>query len=1038
MNLTGFALNNSRLTMLITVILMVAGIALFFNFPSKEDPEVTVREAVVMAAFPGMSTARVEDLITRKLEKEIRRIPEVKKITASSKTGLAVIHVTVYDRFFELEPIWQDLRNKMNAVRPELPEGTFGPVVNSDFGDVSIATIALTSEGFSLAEMHEVAKRLRDSYYTVQGVEKVTLLGIQEERIFLETTNAKLAGYGLTPDQLIDTLRAQNIILPGGKVDTGGPEIVIEPSGNFQGVEDIANTVVSIPASSDVAYLRDVVRISRDYVDPPESLAYHNGKPAIVLSIAMQDGENVLKVGPRLIERSKELEEGLPWGYELDFATYHATYVADSINSVTNNVYQTLGIVLVMVMLFLGWRTGLIVGSIVPLTMLVSIVFMRLLDIEFERVSLATMIIALGLLVDNGVVIAEDIGRRLAEGAKRVDAAIATGKQLAMPLLSSSFTTILAFMPLMLSKNSAGEYLSSMTLVIVIALMSSWVLAMCVTPLLCCWFMGKPKKTPEQAKAVFDNRFYTFYKGLLGVVLRLRVPFVITMAAGLIGAVWLLGQVPQQFFPNSARNQFFVYLDLPAGHSIKSTDQTVRDVAGWLNDPEANPEVVSHVAYVGDGGPRFFVPLSPRDPAPHGAFMLVTVENSEAVDVVLERMRQHLAENHSEAFARLKKFFLGNSETGLMEVRISGPDAEKLYQFGEQAADALRAVPGILDVHNDWENRVTKLVVEIDQSRAQRAGVTSAEIANALNAYFSGEAITDFREDDKVIPLVLRASEDERNNLDRVRTINIYSSSRGTNVPLIQVADIVDQTQFSRIDRRNLQRTVTISAKHSWLQADQIQAAVLPAIQAIEAELPAGFSWEWGGETADAEEAQIALGEFIPHCVAAMIILLVWQFNSFAKPLIIFITIPLSFIGAAIGLNLANTYFGFMAILGFLSLAGIIINNAIVLIDQINVELEEGATPYQALINASVSRFQPVMLTTLTTILGLVPLMAPPDPLFYAMAIVIASGLSLGTILTLFAVPVLYSLFFRVDVSKHGAQKAGGEGSPDTADAVPA
>ncbi len=1019
MNLTGFALNNTRLTALVVAMLAIAGVLLFLNYPSKEDPEVTVREAVVAAYFPGMSPERVENLITRKLEKEIRRIPEVKKIKSSSKTGVSIIHVVVYDRFFEMEPIWQNLRNKMAEARPQLPRGAIGPFVNSDFGDVNVATVALTANGFSFEEMRKVARDIRDELYAVDGIRRVELHGVQRERIYLETTNARLARYGLSPEELIATLEAQNIILPGGRVEVGGYGVVIEPSGNFDSIDDIRDTVITIPATEQVAYLRDVLNVRRAYEDPPQALAYYNGEPAIVLAVSMQKtGVNVLDFGPRIKEKIAEIEAELPVGYALDFATYQADYVAESVEGVTLNVYETLGIVLAMVMLFLGWRTGLIVGSIVPLTMLVSLVLMSVFGIELQRVSLATMIIALGLLVDNGIVIAEDIGRRMAEGASRREAALGTGQQLSLPLLTSSLTTILAFMPLMLASDSSGEYMRSMSLVILIALMTSWLLAMCFTPLLCVWFMGQPKQTPEQVKAAFDGRVYRIYKAFLRLLLRARIPFVGAVAAGLVGGFILLGQVPQQFFPESSRNQFYIYLDLPNGATTKATDATVRDVVEWLGDETVNPEVVANVAYVGYGGPRFFVPLAPRDEDPHVAFVLVTVTDAAAVDVVQERARSYLAETHPEALGRLKKFFLGNSETGLLEVRVRGRDLDTVAAFGKDVEAALRAIPGAIDVHNNWENRTTKIQVKIDQTRARRAGVTSKEIAQSLNAFFSGGTVTAYREGDQVIPIVLRAADAERTNLDRLRSIEVYSESGGHSVLLSDVADFVPVNQYSRIERYNLKRTVTVQAKHSWLQAIELVQALEPALAEIEAKLPAGYSIEIGGEPEDAAKGQDALFEFVPHCLALIVLLLVWQFNSFAKPAIIFITIPLSFVGAAIGLLATGAFMGFMAMLGFLSLAGIIINNAIVLLDQIQVEIDDGATPYDAVINASVSRFQPVMMTTLTTILGLLPLMLPPDPLFFAMAVVIAAGLSVGTILTLATVPVLYTLFHGVKIPR--------------------
>ena len=1018
MNLTGFALDNSRLVSLLLLVLVAAGVVFYLDFPSREDPNVTVREAVVTATYPGMSPRRVEDLITRKLEKKIRLIPEVKHIVSTSGTGQSVIHVHVYEQFYDMGPIWQNLRNKMRDVRSELPEGTLGPFVDDEFGDVFSATIAMTASGFEMKEMREEAQRLRDELYTVDGTKKVVLHGLQEERIFLETTNARLAGYGLSPDLLIDALRSQNIIRPGGRVESGKREIVVEPTGNFRSIEDIGQVVIPLPGSetNGVAYLEDILTVRRAYADPPETRAYFDGKPAIVAAVSLMDGHNVLEFSPRLRSFVEDFEGTLPIGYELRFATYQARYVSESVQGVAVNVYETLGIVLFVVVIFLGLRTGLIVGTVVPLTMLVTIVAMRVWGIELQRVSLATMIIALGLLVDNGIVMAEEIGRRLAAGEERRDACIAAGASLALPLLTSSLTTIFAFVPLALAPDDSGEYLRSMAQVILITLMASWLLALLVTPLMCFWWMSDPELTPEQAESRLDAPVFRAYRGLLLGVLRWRVHFLVMVLAAMVASGWLMGLVPQQFMPDSPRNQFMVYVDVPAGYSPTATDEEIRKLLGFLDDRERNPEVVQHVAYMGYGGPRFFQSLAPRDLKPNIGFVLVTTADASAVDAIMARTRQHLMAEQPAVFPRLKKFWLGTSETGLVQLRVSGRNADELMATGQRIADAFRSIEGSKAVHNDWENRVTKVEVEVDQPRARRAGVSSLEVADSLDAFFSGQRVSDFREGDKVIPILMRASGDERHSLDRVRNTSVYSPRGERNVPLAQVADFEARTQLSRIKRRDLERTITIAAKHEWLSAVELQEAVLQELGSSLEQLPEGWHWEWGGETESSDKANVALATYVPHALAAMVLLMVWQFNSFAKPAIIFASIPMTFIGSIVGLYLTGAYFGFMATLGFLSLAGIIINNAIVLLESIQGDIDGGRTPFDAVMHASVERFQPVMMTTLTTVLGLVPLMIPADPLFAGMAIVISFGVGFGTLLTLLAVPALYTLFFRVPI----------------------
>lgn len=1020
MNLTGFSFNNPRLVMLLVALLTVTGIAILPTFPSKEDAVITIRDAVVTTYFPGMSPRRIEDLITRKVEEYIRRIPEVEDIyNVKSATGVSIVYVKVWDKFFDMDQIWQDLRNKMNDVKAELPEGTIGPFVNDEFGDVSVVLVALTANGFSMAEMRDVARDMQDDFYTIPGIRKVTLHGVQEERVFLEISNARMAQYGLTPRQLAQTLRAQNIILPGGAVDTGFVELVVEPSGNFETVADIENVVIKLPTSNAVAYLKDIATVTQAYIDPPQQKVYFNGKPAIVLAVEqMEKGVNVLNFSPLVQKRMQAWQNRLPIGYQVDTAFYQAKYVKESIQGVATNLLQTLVTVLLVVMLFLGLRTGLIVGMIVPLTMIVTLVVMRTLGIELHRITLATLIISLGLLVDNGIVMAEEIGRRMLEGEDRRDAAINAGKTLSLPLLTSSLTTILAFVPLAMAPNSTGEYLSSMATVLGITLLTSWALAMMVTTLNCNWFLKPKALTEEEIQAQYRKPMYRLYQGLLSLALRQRLLCLAVVAALMVGAVFLQRMVRVQFMPDSERDQYMIYLDVPAGYGSNAMDATTMRFLDWLNDKGVNPEITSSLAYVGYGGPRFFQTFGPRPAAANISYVLVTTKDFESIFPSMDRARTYLAEHIPEAYARIKKFWLGANETGLVEVRIAGPDHDLIYDLSLQVETALRAIPGTEGIYSDWENRVAKVIVDIDQPRARRAGVASEDIANSLNAFFSGGVITDYREEDKSIPVVFRAIGAERRTLDRLRTVEVYSATQGESVPLTQVATLRSETMYNQIYRRNLLPTVTIEAKHRWLQAAELEQALLPALNEIMKELPPGSFWEWGGESENSQRARSALSIFLPHALGAMFLLMVWQFNSYAKPIIIFITIPLVLIGAAPGMLITGAFFGFMAILGFLSLAGIIINNAIVLLDSIQIEIDTGTHPYDAVLKACTTRFKPVLMTTLTTILGLLSLMLPPDPMFFAMAVVISFGLAVGTLLTLLVVPVLYALFFRVQLPK--------------------
>ena len=1007
--LAGWALSNRTLVLLLVIFIAVAGPLSFVSHPSREDPEITIRTAVVTASFDGMSPSRVEDLITRKLEEKVREMPEVEKITSTSRIGQSTVRVELYDRYFDLEPIWQDLRNKMEEVRSELPSGTRGPSVNDNYGDVAMATIALTAEGFSRAEMRATARNLRNKLYAVKGVSKVDLYGIEPERIFLEVNNARLAQLGLDAQSLISAISQTNIVSPGGRIEAQGLSFNVEPSGNFESVADIGEVTIAIPdQQGQVVYLRDLAEITRAYVDPPKSPVYFNGEPAVVLSVQMVEKYDSFEFGEDLKAKVAALEQSLPIGYVLSFVTFQPAEIAVAVDGVTNNLFQTIVIVLVVVVVFLGVRTGLIVGAMVPLTMLVALLVMRYVGIELERMSLASLIISLGLLVDNGIVIAEEIGRRLSLGEERMSAAIKTGKAMAMPLLASSLTTIIAFMPLMLAENEAGEYMRSLSLVIAISLIASWIVAMTVMPVFCFW--GLKAGEPVDEAALYDTPFYRLYRTFLEAILRMRLAFLGAVLAALAIAVWGLQFVPAIFFPNSDRVQIQVYVDLPAGTNTYLTRDVSLRLSKWLADTSANPEIDTHILYVADGGPRFYLGLNPIDPDPNRAFAIVNVQSRDQIPQVSQRIRDFAAGHMPEARVFAKPMSMGTSEAGAVEYRIYGDDPEVLADMSAKIRQVMAATPGSINVKDDWDNRVVKIIVKVDPARARRASVTSQSIADALNAILSGTAVTDYREGDTIIPVYLRAQGEARTSIDRLRTLNIARTG-GTPVTLLQVADLDGEAEFAVIQRRNLERVITVSGKNQTLAAAEFDKAI--GARLGDAPLPTGYRIEKGGEIEGSAEAQGALFANMPLAGMLILLILVWQFNSIRRPLIVLAVIPLTLVGVTLGLLIAPAAsLSFTAILGLLSLAGIIINNGIVLIDRIEIERAEGLEVGEAIVSASQKRLRPIVMTTVTTFLGLMPIIISRDVLFYDLAVVVSSGLVVGTVLTLGVVPVLYSLMF--------------------------
>jgi multidrug efflux pump subunit AcrB len=1015
MNITQISFQYRKTVFFIIALLLINGVFAYFTLPAQEDPTITIREAVIATSFPGMAPERVEQLITKKLEEEIRKVPEVKEIRSLSTTGSSIIHVKIHDRYFNLDDIWQDVRNKTSAAHSKMPSGTNPPFVNTEFGDVSVITLALTADGFDMSAMYDIAQHIRDSLYAVEGTKKIEILGQLEERIFLEASNAKLSQLGISPQALINELQQQNIIRSGGEVDTGAKSFIVEPSGNFGSVPDIANTYINIPNTEDFIALKDVVTIKRDYIDPPDKLAYFNGKPAIFFAISMLPQYNILEYAPRVKAEFKEIVNSLPIGYQLDIATYQADQVEKTVRGVSISVLQTLAIVLIVVVLFLGVRTGLIVGAIVPFVMLTTLSIMLFFDMKLERMSLATLIISLGLLVDNGIVIAEDFKRRIEDGISRYNAMLQGCKELAIPLLSSSVTTILFFLPLMLAEHVAGEYTRSISLVILITLLTSWILALCVTPILCYYFI-KPS-TNENEKSSTSNNFYEIYEAFLHWILKHRLVFMSLMLVIFIGSIASMKFVPKQFFPESDRTQILMYIDLPNGTSSRETNRQMQDIFKWLDNKEKFDYIENYSGYVGFNGPRFVLSLNPEDPAQNKGFaVLNVVEGTDVTKRVLELDTQLEAE-FPNISARVKKMFLGPSDAKTIKIQVRGPDKKVIFEKAQQIMDLLHQVPNTINIRNDWENLIVKIDVQIDQHRAKRAGLTSTEIADALQTYFSGAQITEYREEDEIIPIVLRANEAERNNIDRLRTLNIYSKKTGKAVPLFQVATFAAVNQFSVIHHEDLFRTISVEARNNNMAAEDLQLVIDKKIMALADDLPINHEIVYGGAIKESKAAQKALSASMPMVIGLILILLVAQFNSFRKAAVITLTMPLSFIGAVIGLLVMQAPFGFMVTLGLYSLAGIIINNAIVLIDRIKIETQSGKTQYQALVDACLTRLRPIAMTTITTVMGLLPLIIGKDPLFYGMANVIAFGLGIGTILTLAVVPVLYSSFYKISAN---------------------
>ncbi len=1007
MNITRNAMGASRLTLFAAGLILLVGAWTFLGFPSQEEPSVTVRDALVSVALPGLPVERAEELLAKPLEEKIRELAEVKDVVTTIKPGRVIVQVTAYDSVKDLAALWQRLRAKVGELAGSFPPGTQGPLVNDDFGRVAVASIAVTAPGFSMGEMRGPIKRLRDRLYGLSGVDQVELYGLQDERVYIDFDHQTLGASGLAPQQVLQQLHSQNAIALGGTPVTGQQSSTLSVTGEIRSLEELRQFPVQL-ASGERVPLQALAKVSVAPVDPPETAAIYQGQPAVVLAVSMQSGLNVQAFGKALRARLGELEQQLPAGFALHIVTFQSDVVQHEMSKMYHVMAETVVIVMCVVMLFLGWRTGLVVGAIVPLTILATLIVMRSLGLELQTVSIAAIILALGLLVDNGIVIAEDIERRLHAGEDRRQACEDAGRTLAVPLLTSSLVIVLAFSPFFLGQTSTNEYLRSLAIVLATTLISSWLLSITVTPLLCFYFAKTP--TVHESASGADDYTSAVYRGYRTIIERLlNHPFVFlgSMLGLLAGAVVVLTQVPYDFLPKSDRLQFQIPLTMQPGSSANDTLQTVRDISQWLSDDR---DVVDSIGYVADGGPRIVLGLNPPLPAPDIAYFTVSVREGADVDAVIARARRFLLQQHPEAQAQPKRFSMGTTEAGVAIYRIIGPDEQVLRQAAGQLEEALSALPGTVDVQDDWRTRLLRYDVVVDPYKARLAGVGSEDIAQALQLRNGGLSVSSMQDGETTVALVARERANGSLSGTDLDSSYVYPASGSGPLPLSAVASLEPQSQASTLLRRDMERAITVIGHNPSMTATTIVERLAPQVAALH--LPAGYRIELGGEIQDSAEANQALLQYMPHALVGMLLLFIWQFNSFRKLLIVIASVPFVLIGAASALLLTGYPFGFMATFGLLSLAGIIVNNAVLLLERIDVERQQGVSVREAVVNAAVKRLRPIVMTKLTCIIGLVPLMLFAGPLWEGMAITIMGGLALGTLVTLGLIPTLYWLLF--------------------------
>ena len=1022
-NLTQFAINNSRTLLVFILVVFMAGVSAFFSLPKQQDPGFTIRTAVITTQFKGASPERIEQLITKKIEEKVQEMPEIDFITSESLPGISIIKVNFQERYTEMRPIFDNLRRKVENVQDQLPDGASSPQVNDEFGDIFGSVYSLTGEGYSYSELLDVAEEIRDELLKEPDVAKVNIHGAQRKTVFIDYKSATLAELGLSPQQLSGILSRANIVSAGGSVVSGRERITLEPSGNFESVDDIGRVVIPILNGGQV-YLKDIANVYLGYIDPPSEVTRVNGQNALAIGVSMREGGDILKLGKRLNEVIPQLERQYPWGITLEKIWFQADLVETNVGNFVSSLSQSVLIVVLVMLVFLGFRTGLVVATLIPVSMMIAFYFMQLFSITINQISLAALIIALGLLVDNAIVIVESILVKRAEGKGSITAAVESGKELMTPLLVSSLTTAAAFMPIALAESAVGEYTADIFYVVAIALLVSWFLAMTFLPLLS--LKAVKLEVNSEQKDALQGPLYKLYGACLNWSLRHRLVSLVGVCVLFALSIFVLRWVPQIFIEPSEDPVFTVKLEMPLGTSIETTTAMVQDLDTFISDHYSKAEagkpakITNWMAFVGEGGPRLTLGLNPPNQNPANAFMIVNTRDGQVVKGIINEIEAYLTEAQPDLSKQISRLENGPPVGYPIIMRIQGPDVNELYKNADNATKLLYANAKVLSVKNSWGLPTKKLRVEVNQEQAQRAGVSSEDVAYSLRATLQGQQLSEYRDDDDLVPIVIRADVSDREDISKLDGLSVYSQSSDKIVPLRQVANLQLAFEPGVIERRD--RTKTLSLKVQLkpnITATEVTTELLPDLDRLASKWQEGYSYELGGEANESDQAGASIAAKLPIAFMVILLLLVSQFNSIRRPAIILLTIPLGLIGVINGLLIAGSSFGFFTILGIIALSGIIINNAIVLIDRIEIERNEFKRPLpEAIVHACKQRLRPIFLATTTTVLGMMPLVWGGTAMFKPMAISIIFGLSFATALTLLVVPILYSIFFRVSFAE--------------------
>ncbi|WCE31617.1 efflux RND transporter permease subunit [Vibrio sp. SCSIO 43137] len=1017
MSIAEYSIKNKVISWLFLVILAIGGTQSFFGLGRLEDPAFTIKDALVIATYPGATTTEVEEELTYPIEKEIRQLPYVDNITSISSAGMSQIMVSMKMQYGpdELPQIWDEMRRKVNDLKPTLPSAVNSVQIIDDFGDVYGIMVMLTGNGYDYIELKRYADLLSRELELVEGVGKVSITGDQQEQLFVEMSIDRLASLSLDFSTVINLLNQQNSVVSSGEMMISGQKLAIRPSGTLDSVESLENLIIHGRDTGNLIRLKDVATVTRGIKEKPGNVVTYNGKQAINLGISFAAGVNVVEVGKAIEAKLTDIENIKPAGIELNYFYNQSQEVDKSVQDFIVSLGQAVGIVIVVLLFTMGFRSGLIIGSVLLLTVLGTFILMKLNNIELHRISLGALIIALGMLVDNAIVVVEGILVGLKKGRTKLQAATDIVKQTQWPLLGATVIAITAFAPIGLSEDATGEFMGSLFWVLCFSLFLSWITALTLTPFLADLLLKDGVVNDDEEVDPYKGAMYVLFGSLLKFAIRFRWLTVAGMIGLLVAAVIGFGNVKQQFFPASNTPMFYVDMWMPEGTDIRETVEKTKQVEQFIRQQD---DVAFVTTSAGQGLPRFALTYAPEKSYEAYAQLQVRATDREKMFALLHKLDDSLSEQFSAPTFQFKLIEFGPSPASKIEARVSGPDPQVLREIAVQIEDILNEDPGARNVRHNWRERTKELVPLFNESKARRMGVSKEDLSNTLQTAFGGTTIGLFRDGTQSLPIIVRLPEEERVDFDTIQNLGIFSPSKQTYIPIEQVIDGIDlQWSEPLILRRDRKRTLTVLADHNILGDEtpaSLFARVQPKIEQLD--LPEGYELQWGGEYESSADAQNMLFKSLPMGYLIMLMITIFLFNSIKKSLVIWFTVPLSIIGVSIGLLGFNMPFSFTAFLGLLSLSGMILKNGIVLLDQINLELEQGREPYNAVIHSAISRVRPVSMAALTTILGMIPLMF--DAFFGSMAVTIMAGLGFATILTLIVVPVMFAIMFRIKSPK--------------------